>query len=93
MSDTETERAEEIDYKALLAKTVETLAEQQRLVTRLLAGGGGHGNVPLQPTVAEIRRDKLLKLFPLLQKSQKVKDYKEGQEEPFRKWFDRYNTD
>ena len=35
----------------------------------------------------------MTKLYTLLQKSQKVKDYKESSDEPFRKWLDRYHTE
>ena len=77
--------------------TMEDLLKQQNLmITRLIAAWGGHAlvaHVPAVPSADEIRRDKFLKLFPLIQKSQKVKDFKEGQDEPWSKWYDRYKTE
>ena len=56
--------------------------------------GGGHGHAPAAPpSIEDIRREKVTKLYTLLQKSQKIKDYKESSDEPFRKWFDRYETE
>ena len=80
----------------LLERSLEETAEQKRLVNQLLTALSADGRaavVPANPSPAEIRRDKFLKLFPLLQKSQKVKDFKEGQTEPWKKWYDRYKTE
>ena len=58
------------------------------------AAGAGEGHVPAAPpSIEDIRREKVTKLYTLLQKSQKIKDYKESLDEPFRKWFDRYETE
>ena len=71
------------------------LNDSQTMLANALAAlaVGGGGPVPAVPTPAEVRREKMTKLYPLLQKSQKVKDYKESSDEPFRKWLDRYHTE
>ena len=79
-----------------MAQSLQETADQKRLNTQLITALSAEGRaaaVPANPTNAEIRRDKFLKLYPLLQKSQKVKDFKEGQDEPWRKWYDRYKTE
>ena len=80
----------------LLRQSLADTAEQKLMITQLIAAWGGHApvaHVPAVPSDDEIRRDKFLKLFPLIQKSQKVKDFKEGQDETWSKWYDRYKTE
>ena len=80
----------------LLRQSLADTAEQKLMITQLIAAWGGHAPVahaPAVPSADEIRRDKFLKLFPLIQKSQKVKDFKEGQDETWSKWYDRYKTE
>ena len=90
------ENASISSIKELLAQSLQETADQKRLITQLITALSAEGRaavIPAIPTPAEIRRDKFLKLYPLLQKSQKVKDFKEGQDEPWKKWYERYKTE
>ena len=72
----------------------EKLNDSHNLLANALAALAAGGRAAAAPPSAEdTRRDRMTKLYTLLQKSQKIKDYKESSEELFRKWFDKYQTE